>query len=500
MRLLHYSVPASLVLLGSASFTLPGCTIREQATCEGDSCAGGSQAAGGESATGGAPSEAGAGSFGGSTGVGGTSANGGTQSTASAGSSSIGGATGGTAGSATRTGGTSATLSSRTGGTSATAGTSARTGGATSTGGTSARTGGTSSTAGTSARTGGTSSLGGSRSTGGVSSTGGSGATDLCPNDPNKTTPGTCGCGVADTDADGDSVADCNDICPNNPQISKAGTISFSVVFTAAAQAYPQYLDGLRSSMIAAGNEWAKRFAVAHDVSLEVQIDIADIATANGKSADSVYVEALGGMSIYQQSAAYEILTGQDPNSADPDIEITFGIDPLSGADGHSYWFDPDPVARTATMPSNGVDAVSTCLHELGHALGFNGWRDWATGVLPDTYCSYYDYMSSTDGSDFFFDGTRAVAKYGSHVPETYGNIAHIGNLSPRPGEDLDLDLMRGTRTLLAHRYYISDVDLAILADVGLPIPGTTAAIEMCKTTPGEPRVIQLGPRPAVVE
>jgi hypothetical protein len=43
---------------------------------------------------------------------------------------------------------------------------------------------------------------------------------DQCPSDPNKTEPGQCGCGVADTDSDSDGVADCNDNCPNdaNPQ------------------------------------------------------------------------------------------------------------------------------------------------------------------------------------------------------------------------------------------------------------------------------------------
>ncbi|CAG9461882.1 unnamed protein product [Pedinophyceae sp. YPF-701] len=37
---------------------------------------------------------------------------------------------------------------------------------------------------------------------------------DLCPNDPNKNAPGVCGCGVADTDSDGDGTEDCNDQCP----------------------------------------------------------------------------------------------------------------------------------------------------------------------------------------------------------------------------------------------------------------------------------------------
>jgi hypothetical protein len=37
---------------------------------------------------------------------------------------------------------------------------------------------------------------------------------DECPADANKTSPGACGCGVADGDSDGDGVADCVDQCP----------------------------------------------------------------------------------------------------------------------------------------------------------------------------------------------------------------------------------------------------------------------------------------------
>lgn len=37
---------------------------------------------------------------------------------------------------------------------------------------------------------------------------------DGCPQDPNKTSPGQCGCGNFDTDSDMDGTADCNDGCP----------------------------------------------------------------------------------------------------------------------------------------------------------------------------------------------------------------------------------------------------------------------------------------------
>jgi hypothetical protein len=47
---------------------------------------------------------------------------------------------------------------------------------------------------------------------------------DACPSDPNKTDPGICGCGVPDTDTDGDGTPDCNDGCPNDSGKTSPGT------------------------------------------------------------------------------------------------------------------------------------------------------------------------------------------------------------------------------------------------------------------------------------
>jgi hypothetical protein len=49
---------------------------------------------------------------------------------------------------------------------------------------------------------------------------------DKCPQDPNKTNFGLCGCGVPDTDSDSDSIPDCHDNCPNKPNGPNLGTCS----------------------------------------------------------------------------------------------------------------------------------------------------------------------------------------------------------------------------------------------------------------------------------
>jgi hypothetical protein len=55
---------------------------------------------------------------------------------------------------------------------------------------------------------------------------------DGCPNDPAKTAPGQCGCGIADTDTDADGTADCNDGCPTDPLKTAPGACGCGVADT----------------------------------------------------------------------------------------------------------------------------------------------------------------------------------------------------------------------------------------------------------------------------
>ncbi|QTA82227.1 Cohesin domain-containing protein [Desulfonema limicola] len=55
---------------------------------------------------------------------------------------------------------------------------------------------------------------------------------DKCSKDPDKVSPGSCGCGVAETDTDNDGTPDCNDKCPKDPAKTEEGTCGCGVADT----------------------------------------------------------------------------------------------------------------------------------------------------------------------------------------------------------------------------------------------------------------------------
>ena len=136
-------------------------------------------------------------------------------------------------------------------------------------------------------------------------------------------------------------------------------------------------------------------------------------------------------------------------------------------------WFDPDPRTRRARLPKpeeQRLDAYSVILHELGHALGFNGYRDPGTGELPGQHLSSYDRWVERQGKYLFFNGPQARKSYGGPVPlsRTIANYHHFGEPG-RAGETrLRKDPMNGFVLEWSQRYEISPLDLAILADCGL--------------------------------
>jgi predicted methyltransferase MtxX (methanogen marker protein 4) len=243
------------------------------------------------------------------------------------------------------------------------------------------------------------------------------------------------------------------------------GAITYSVTFVDSGNAHSASYAAITAHIQAAGARWAGYLSGSG--SLEVQVEFTTaIARIDGASFSNGFVHKNGARDVFEQGAAFEVRTGTDPNGASPDIRIRINPDYLA----NEVWLDPNPAKRSDPIPANHIDGMSLFIHELGHAFLFAGWMDGTTGALPATYMSTFDEQVQFDGTNFFFVGANAQARYGGPVPLTYGNPGHLGNLSPRPGADLVNDLMYGPFYSYQKRYDISAVDLAMAKDAGVAL------------------------------
>ena len=242
--------------------------------------------------------------------------------------------------------------------------------------------------------------------------------------------------------------------------------------------AFTTFYDGIETNLVAAGRAWGKQLIGHATFDIEVEFD-PGFPSAAGASVSAPMVDRNGPFNVLEMGMSYELRTGIDPNGSGPDGRVVIGTGYLQ----NELWFDPRPKRRMDPVPGDRTDAVSVFLHEFGHMLGFNGWRDDFDGSLPGTVESLFDLLVRFDGTDFFFNGSSAMAEYGTPVPLTFGNIYHLGNRSPRPGAELRSDLMNGVVFLRGTRYEISPLDVAALTDAGVPTAPEPASVLLLVVT-----------------
>lgn len=243
--------------------------------------------------------------------------------------------------------------------------------------------------------------------------------------------------------------------------------VAFNISFDDPTGKYAPYYAAIKSHIVAAGLSWNKYIQGKGSLEIAVKFSAPKDALATGRSLALPLIRNNGTLNIYEQGALAELRTGIDPNGANPDIEFNINPEDLTSL----FWFDPNPLNRTTPVPTNKIDAFSVFLHEFGHAFVFNGDKNRTNSTLPGNYQSTLDEKTSFDGTNFFFTGTRATGIYGKPVPLNFSS-AHLGNNPPRPGSDLLGDLMNPS---IANgvRLEISAIDLAILADTGVPVDST---------------------------
>jgi hypothetical protein len=243
-----------------------------------------------------------------------------------------------------------------------------------------------------------------------------------------------------------------------------AAELDYTLTFNDPSGLGASYYGAIDSHIGAALDAWSVYLKGA--AQLEIKVDITSaIPRATGRSASSGFVRHTGQFDIYEQGMAYELRTGVDNNGVQPDIELAINPDYLS----NELWFDPSPAARTAPVGTNRTDAMSVIMHEVGHALAFNGWGGAYDGDLPAAYASTWDELIEFDTGVIYFTGANAQTVYGGRVPVTVGNNFHLGNANG-PGQDLVADLMNGVVYYREQRYGISALDVAMLRDMGVPM------------------------------
>ncbi len=176
-------------------------------------------------------------------------------------------------------------------------------------------------------------------------------AGDLCPDDVNKTAPGTCGCGTSDADVDGDSIADCSDNCtdvgannyndPGNAACTYASSASIialdSIKVCLSADALELDLDTLHSLGAGSSYGMAENLSGFASASLNASILSIDFS-GTGAGGDTLSISVTNGATAFLKIPVFEyaypvrtsdisIEVASSPNANDGVMEVTFDHD-----------------------------------------------------------------------------------------------------------------------------------------------------------------------------
>lgn len=233
----------------------------------------------------------------------------------------------------------------------------------------------------------------------------------------------------------------------------------FNVTLNDPANQYSQYHANVSAGVLAAANTWGAD--IQGHGTITIQVNFSNLGGSTLASAGSTtfpFAGNVNGVNIYEHGALYEILTGIDPNGSTSDITVNVSTAYLTAGD---FFFDP---SRTQTVPSNKTDFMSVMLHELGHALVFNGFLNNSGQMPTDTegkpYGTTYDtHIFVSNGQAYFGGPNVSIVNGGPVLLSSLSNTAHLGVTDLMYPSIAD-----GTKI------FISALDIAIAQDSGAPI------------------------------
>jgi hypothetical protein len=280
----------------------------------------------------------------------------------------------------------------------------------------------------------------------------------------------------------------------------------------------------LKADMAQAATEWMNHIDNPNHTPINILINITDDdenhPRLDGKPA-FLMSTGTGANATLESAVEYKLENGADPTTGmegNPKLSDGAQADVVININSHyldsTGWLDPNPASGSDWVPAHMVDMVSELAHEFGHGLGIGTTSslNTTTGTFgageKTTWESLLDIEKSSTGlEDFLHPGhTRIGHTYfiGSHAEKEHGgpvvvttntpeeNYGHLGNhlsdaTDPKTGV---ADVMYGVSFYEGQRYEVSDLDVAILQDLGYhtkgreTVPKDTYISEITHPTP----------------
>ncbi len=242
------------------------------------------------------------------------------------------------------------------------------------------------------------------------------------------------------------------------------------------------YDAGLVATMQQALATWATHLSGLG--TLVVQLDVSDMLDgaeeAQGGSTIGLAEGTEDGRVLVEPSSLYELATGTHVAGYASDITVSVNAAMLP------QLFLPGGGDAGGSVPADELDGLTLFEHEIAHGLGFGGLTS-DTGSLGAAETAW-DHDLALAGGVEAFTGANAERVDGGPVAVTTlrngEGYAHLANTASDPNAN---DLMTGLGLGPGVRRPISSLDLAILADVGVPVTGIPGTAGITGTLAGSP-------------
>lgn len=189
-----------------------------------------------------------------------------------------------------------------------------------------------------------------------------------------------------------------------------------------------------------------------------------------GGNGEFTYVGQGDGVKYWMSTAAKDLSTGGNVNPNGRDIWVS--IDP-SGSYFKQLSWDTNPYTAQRSVPAGMTDGQTVLLHEIMHGLGFNMYRDYASGTYTHDGRTMLDKYTVIENGRAYFNGPSLAAHGIAPVLITNDsssqNWAHLSRKDTLDMGYVD-DIMNGLAFYTGQRYYMSQLDLIMLQDLGYSV------------------------------